>query len=212
MANILLPTDIVWEGDNKARNAYIALGIAQYVDESTIYSCDMGISNIDGNGWHLCYGGTVYPSSMHHSTMFPSGTVRVILTAKNDKANNPSGKSRMILYAQCLDKNNNPITLPDGKNFIYWEFDVTYHAWNRYYRFVSLLHTGDNSINDGTRMMGTQLSSLGMYNKTKGAYENWGIPATTNLLENAWIVGYPQGSFTDGSLTATSEIFNINNQ
>lgn len=208
MANILLPTDIVWSGGGKTRNAYISLGIADW-NGSFLHSCDMGLQNIGGAGWRLCYGGTVNPGTSPLGPIFPRETVRVILIAKNDSTYISSTLSRMILYAQCLDKNNNPITQSDGKNFIYCTFEVEHHNWNRYYRFVSFLHNGDNSLTDGTRMMGTQLSSLGMYNAKTGTYESWGIP--TSFLENCWIVGYPHGSFSDGSTTATSETFNINN-
>lgn len=210
MATVILPikSNIVWTGDGKARNAYISFGM--YSQDN--YSCDMGLANIAGKGWHLYYGGSVCPETPHHSTIFPDSTAKVTLTAQWDQANSPSGKSRMVLYAKCLDKDGNPVTLPNGESFVYWEFDVTAHVWNRYFRFVSLLHTGDNSIDDGTKMMGTQFTSLGVYNETKKAYEAWGITASTNLLKDAWIVGYPNGSFTDGSITATSEIFNINNQ
>lgn len=213
MAWIKLPTDIIWTGDSRKRNIYISFGLAQYIDPSWVHSCDMGIGNVEDGGWHLCYGGTVYPKTFHHNVIFPKNTVWVILTAKNDKEHDPDGMSRMILTAQCLDENKNVIRVA-GNDIVYWEFDVERHDWNRYYRFISFLHTGTNSISDGTRMLNAQFTSLQIFDKTigtKGSYVNWGIPVTSNLIQNAWIVGAPQGYFTAGSITNTAETFNVYN-
>ncbi len=180
------------------RNAYIALGVGNVWDG---YSFDMGLSNKGGNGWRLCFGGSILRDAIEDTSQtIPTDTEVVDLVAEATVVNN---KSVMVLNAVCKRANGSTIK---KLNPYRWPLDKVY-PWNRYYRFVSFLYNEwDNPSPDGSYLKEAKFTDLGLFDGE--SYVPWGI--WSPHIELAWIVDAPDGSFS-GNITDTSEIFNINN-
>lgn len=197
-ATITLPMQINFGTGSRKRNAYITRGMVSLV---TGKSFGMGISNKGGAGWKLCFNGTILNDTVEGAAL-PSGTAIVDLVIE---AQISGGKSKMVMTATCKNAQGTTIsTLAPYTRTLSKKY-----FWDRYYRSVSLTCSEIRVPTDkGVMMMGVKLSNLGLYNGF--SYKDWGI--YTNLIEEAWIVDYPYGSFSANSITATSEVFNCRQQ
>ena len=187
------------------RNAYISLGIygsaiSPLDGGPTAGGVDMGIGNT-GDGWHpvmldtipyakvgeqeLTYGthyGTEYAKAHKNEPAYtaPSDATNAIIIVK------PINESTVEMSVQFKRGNTNV-----GNTFKKQLKVVTRTAWNRYYRFASLVPlTRSMDLSDSTYMLGTQFTNLGIHNGS--AYERWGSVKESPLCVSAWAMHFPK--------------------
>lgn len=210
MATITIPkgNNINFGPTGLKRNAYIALG-ALAEDSIGTVSLDMGLCNQKRTdaGWQPCFGGFLSETepmkdANNNDVFIPSYVDVVTLLAEDISTGNQNSIMRLTV-GYINDKGKPEYIVYDKK------LDKKYN-WQHFYRFASLMYNQTcNPCSGGSKMTNIIFSDLGLYDANTGKYDPWGM--YTPLVEYAWIVDYPYGSFSDGKFTNTSEVFNINN-
>lgn len=208
--NIKLPTG--FNNENR-RNAFIAFGITS----PDGYGIDAVIKN-EGSGWWPC----VYDTKGNTFTEWSE--YKAPSTATNAKiVFKPINNTTVGLYIQWLNSSGNPV-YSQGQT---GPFDMNISISSRpglvdtsgasgfncrFYRFASFVpKTGDGSgdnRNDGSYMTGGMFLNLGIYNKTRNAYDNWGIG--TSQISVAWIT-HPENCSVTSTTTSDAFVIRHNN-
>lgn len=187
-ANIVLPTQLKLTA-TMPRNAYLCLGI--HGDSKGV---DIGLGNW-GNGWCPFYQDTKDFSygQLFSDYVAPSNATNALIVAK------PVSNSQVHLYVQFQDANGNNV----GKTF---DRTLTVGArsgaWNRYYRFASLVPRANNAVSndsDETYMIGAKFTNSGIYNGS--SYSRWGTTGSPSLCEVAWVEGFPKAKLVNNVAT-----------
>lgn len=187
-ANILLPTSVQTNSsEGYSRNAYISLGVCG------LMGIDLGLKKTSTRNWYpVCFDSyeKAYGDKsksfkeFYNDCIAPANASRAIIIVK------PVSTSRVHLYIQFKNASGTNV----GTTF---DKDIDVMVGNlagsncQYYRFASMVTDATNQVaNDSTYMIGGQFYGLGIFNKSKNAYEACGI--STALIESAWEVSTPR--------------------
>ena len=189
-SNIKLPTGF---NNRNIRNGYISLGVT-----GTAHGVDMGLRN-SGSGWHPYVYDVGHNFSAFTQYTAPRTATNAVIVVK------PISTTKIAMYIRFVNAAgqtvgttfDRTITVSSG-NFVYSGGRIAC----RYYRFASLVPTGNDNQSDGTYMTGGQFTNCQLYNRSN--YVSWGI--NTPRVTNAWKVSSSKITLTYG---ATNDSFNI---
>lgn len=169
------------------------------------HGVDVGIVN-QGDGWMPCYydtkafSGTSHYGGNYTEYIADSSATNALMVVKPG-----ANLSHVHLFVQFLNSSGVAICTFDQELLV-----AERSKWSRYYRFASLVQDlpqdAPDVQTDETYMTGGKFTNLGLYNKSTGSYEAWGIHNANNLVQDAWIMYLPKCQVTT---TDNSDSFTI---
>jgi len=187
---IKLPTKL--NTNNGSRNAYISFGVLGLYG-----AIDMGIMN-SGNGWcPYSYDGNKHEFKAYQDYFGPTGTkivgIEIDVNSKRVATFSITFRDSELNVLKYFTKNF------DVSHILVYENDK---VKNRFYRFASLVPTGQDNQNDNTYMVGGQFTHLTIVRNSNGY--DWGL--ALDDVDVAWKVSSKRIPF---SYDTTTDIFDI---